>query len=397
MTDETEVKVDLSRAGILDEFNVELPKEEAVQEAVQPTEQSTEQPTGQPTGEVTAEPTDWLDLSKLNAEFGTSFQSRDEIKEIVSSLNTYKELAGKKGYYDELEKILPEVIAELDGRTGTPEEFAANYTINQLAQGRDRGIAERIVKSDISKMDAMEAIVLQYQFSTPTLADKHELIVKSVLQDLGIDVEDPDFDPDNVQIKDPSKVVKYARMEADAKEFLRKQVDSVQVPAIKDFKKEIQDKVEARKQAEVESQSARQKRVADWGGKAKELADQITKIDFTETKDGKEVVDFTYQIPKEFLNEVVPYLVEFAVENGYDINPESVSKVQAEFIQFIKDERQDEIRKAYASEMVSRTKAEMDTKVHNPKPINTQDAPPEHEKDFKQQVNEAFKLQYGLK
>lgn len=385
-----EVNVDLNRIGILDEFNVQAP------EAPVETPETPAEPAAEPTVETPIQeaPQDWFDLSKINERFGTSFQSEDEIKSTISSLSSYQELSQKKGYYEELEKILPEVLAELDGRTGTPEEFALNYTVNQLSQGRDRSVVQRIVGSDIQKMDAIEAIVLQYQFMAPNLSDKHELVVKSVLQDLGVDTEDPEFDANNIQIKD---VVKFARMEADAKKFLKDQVSSVQVPPIKDFKKEIEARAEARKQAEAESQTVRQKRVQDWTGKAKEIASQVTKIDFMETKDGKDVVDFTYQIPKEYLDEVIPYLVEYAVESGYDVNADGVKKVQDEFIQFIKDEKQDEIRRAYGSEIASRIKAEMDAKIHNPKPINTQEAPSSQEKTYQQEANEAFKLQYGLK
>lgn len=344
------------------------------------------------------DPADWFDLTRLNERFGTEFKSEDDIKALISSLTDNQELISKRDYYKELEETLQAVVDQASQMYGSKEGFAARYKIEHLSQGKDAGVVSRIVTSDIDKLSELEALALRLQYLSPSLADKPDKVVKGLLKEYGVDIDDPDFNPDNIEISDPQQLVRLAQHGADAKSYLKNLVDGVQVPEIKDFKSEVQAKVAEKQKALAEQEAARQKLADQWTGKVKDITDQLKTIEFKrKDKDGNETVKFTYDVPQDFVKSLIPYLSKYAVDNGYDLTQENVAKVQSELVQFVKEEHIDELMDAYASHVSSKIKDEVDNKVHNNKPINQTEAPADHVKSYEDQVNEQFLRQLGMK
>ena len=388
--------------GILGEFGAE-----ALVENQQPTEptqmtEPTETPT-EPVQQATTEPaqpepTDWFDVAKFNERFGTELKTEDEVKSAISSLSENQEFINRRGYFTELEGILQDLSQYAAQQFGGKEGFAKNFVTEQLSQGRSRAVVDKIVNSEIDKLGELEALALRSQYLSPALADKSEKVVKGLLKKYGVDVDDPDFNPDNVEISDPQQLVQFSLDAADAKAYLKNLVDGVKVPEIKDFKSEIEAKVAEKQRVAAEQAAARQKLSDQWGSKAKELADKLKTIEFKrKDKDGNESVKFTYDVPQDFVKSIIPYLANYAVEQGLDLTQENVAKVEAELVQFVKEEHIDELMDMYANHVSSKVTTDVDNKVHNNKPINQTEAPASHVKTYEDEVNEAFLKQLGGK
>jgi hypothetical protein len=159
---------------------------------------------------------------------------------------------------------------------------------------------------------------------------------------------------------------------------------------MKDFKQEFEQRVKERTETI-------QKRTNEWTTKAKDLAGQFKEFKIMD-KDvqGQDVVDFTFSVPKEFQDQVATYLVDWAVQNGVDLTPETVAKAQAEIQDAFEDRYRAEIRKAYKDEKLAKYKEELDNKVHNNKPINDQEAPVGHGTSYQDELD-AQRKQFGLK
>jgi hypothetical protein len=389
--------------GVLDMFGKEalvegtqidgVQQETPAQEA--PTTESTVQETPvQPATEQTQ--TDWF--QEFQKEY-PDIKSKDDIKEYLSSLNEFQEYKGKKGYYTELETTLQQVVDQATQLYGSKENFAKSYISEQLAKdGRDATVVSRIVNSEVGKLSDVEAMVLQLQYMTPMLANKPDIVVKGVLKEYGVDIDAPDFNADNVEITDPQQMVKFAKDAAAAKKYLNDLVSGIQVPEIKDFKAEIQAKVEQNKQAEVQRQEKLKRLSEDWTGKANELVNQLKSIEFKrKDKDGKEDTVFTYDVPQEAIKNLVPFITEYALSNNLDVTQDNVLRVAKELEQFVKEERMEEIMEARVSHALSKYKSELDNKVSNNKPINQTEAPADHAKTYEDEINEQFKRAHGLK
>lgn len=341
---------------------------------------------------------DWFRIEQINERFGTEFKTEEDIKNAISSLTENQDLIGRRDYYKELEETLQQVIEQANQMYGSKEGFAKKYIAEHLSNDKNAGVVSRIVNADIDNLSELEAMALRLQYISPTLASKPEQAVKGLLKEYGVDVDDPDFDPDNIEILDPQQLVRLAQHGAEARAYLKNLVSSVQVPEIKDFKAEIEAKVAEKQKALADQAAAKQKLAEQWSGKAKEIADRLKSIEFKrKDKDGNENVKFTYDVPQELVKSLVPYLADYAIQNGYDLTQENVAKVESELAQFVKEERMDEIMEAYANHVVAKNTEVLDNKVHNNKPISQTEAPSDHAKSYADQANEAFLKQLGVK
>src|SRR3972149_3522139 len=228
--------------GILGEFGDDA----LIQPEPQPTKETTPvEPTQQvviptepvkPTEPVQQPEPDWFDLTKVNERFGTEFKTEEDIKNAISSLTEHQELINKRDYYGQLEETLQQLVDQANQMYGSKEGFARNYITEHLSKGKNAGVVSHIVNSDIDNLGELEALTLRLQYISPSLSDKPEKVVKGLLKEYGVDIDDPDFNPDNIEITDPQQLVRLAQNGADARAYLKNLVSSVQVPEIKDFK-----------------------------------------------------------------------------------------------------------------------------------------------------------------
>lgn len=344
---------------------------------------------------------DWFKIEKINERFGTKFQSEDEIKQKISSLIENEEYLSKRDYYSELDKFVEEMQKEVSDealvkRFGSKENYDRAIMHSIISQQVPEAISATILTSDVDKMDDLSALYLEAIAKNPNLLSLTDeaTIKKGLLKRAGVDISDPDFDLSKYQEAarlNPEGIVNLTMNATAAKNYFKGLVDEARkgIPIQKDFKAEFETRVKERNELI-------QKRTNDWTTKAKDIAGQFNEFKIME-KDaqGKDVVDFTFKVPKEFQDRVANYLKDFAVQTGLDVTPETVVKLQAEMQDAFEDEYKSQIRKAYAEEKVAKLKEEFDNKVHNNKPISTQEAPPEHGKSPDEELQEQRK-QFGL-
>jgi len=257
-------------------------------------------------------------------------------------------------------------------------------------------VAAAILTTDLTKADNLQVMFLEAISRDPNLLQYADeaTIKKGLLQHIGVDINDPEFDITKYQEaakNNPNAMIGLSMGATQAKNYFKGLLEEArkEIPEIKDFKKEFEQR--AKERADV-----LQKRTNDWTSKAKELAGGFKEFQITE-KDaqGKDVVDFTFTVPKDFQERLATYLVKWAVETGVDLTPETVAKAQAEIQDAFEDEYRTEIRKAYKDEKLAKYKEELDNKVHNNKPINTQEAPEGHATSYQDELNEQRK-KFGL-
>jgi hypothetical protein len=357
------------------------------EEGLQAQEIKPEEPTP-PTPETPATPPttqeqDWFDLSKLNQRLGFEFKSEEEIKESIRSLNENKEYLSKREYFEELEKIAQEFQNEMSDENlvksfGSKENFDKAVMIQHLSQLMPQVIAAQVVSSDVNKMDNLEALYIETISRDPNLLSlvDESTIKKGILKQLGVDISDPEFDLskylDAVR-NTPEAAVGLSTRATAAKNYFKGLTEEAKksIPIQHDFKQELDRKIKERGEL-------LQKRTNDWTIKAKDIASQFNEFKITE-KDaqGKEVVDFTFAVPKEFQDKVANYARDYAVQNGLDVTPETVAQIQSEIQDAFEDQYKTQIRKSYMEEKLAKYKEELDNKIHNPKPVSTQEAPPD--------------------
>ncbi len=342
---------------------------------------------------------DWFDSvrDKFNSEFGTEVKSKDEIKEKIRSLTENQEYLNKKEYYSEIEKVMADMQEHLDPvkRFKTKENYEKVMTASILSEQIPEALASLVVSTDFAKADNLEAIYMEAITRDPNLLSyaSEQDIKKGLLSRLGVDVADPEFKVEDYMAAaklNPSAIVALSAGGTQAKSYFKGLLDEARkgIPEIKDWKQEI----ETRAQERVAST---QKRTEEWTMKAKELSDQFKEFSYVDTDaNGKEEV-FKFTVPKEFRDKLAPYLVNYAVSSGFDVTPDKVAALQAEIQDAFEEQYKVEIRKDYRKSIESKLKEEFDLKVHNPKPISTQEAPPDHASSYLEEAN-AQRDMYGL-
>jgi hypothetical protein len=406
-----QVNQPITEATLADAYNEMLGLSKSQEQPIEtPTPAAESQVQGTPTNEPTPSPAiespgpaadDWFKIEKINERFGTNFQSEDEIKQKISSLIENEEYLSKRDYYSELDKFVEEMQKEVSDeslvkRFGSKENYDRAVMHSILSQNIPEAISATILTTDIDKMDDLSALYHEAIAKNPnllTIADE-ATIKKGLLKRAGVDISDPDFDLSKYQESaklNPEGIVNLTMSATAAKNYFKGLVDEAKkgIPIQRDFKAEFETRVKERNELI-------QKRTNDWTTKAKDIAGQFTEFKIME-KDaqGKDVVDFTFKVPKEFQDRAANYLRDFAVQSGLDVTPETVVKLQAELQDAFEDEYKSQIRKAYAEEKIAKLKEEFDNKVHNNKPISSQEAPPEHGQSPDEELQKQRK-EFGL-
>lgn len=374
----------------------------------QPVEPDTpkEQPvTSQGTTPVEAPPApvveDWFDISKINSRLEYEFKDENDLKEKIRSLKENEEYLKKKDYYSELDKLVQEYQNQFSDESltktfGSKENFDRHVILQTLSQSMPPSIAAAVVGTDLSKVDNLHAMYLEAVARDPNLlavADE-PTIKKGLLKRVGVDISDPEFDLAKYQDAakvNPDAMIGLSMGATNAKSFMKGLMDEAakNIPVQKDFKQEFEQRVS-------EQRATIQKRTDSWATKAKEMAEQFKEFKIME-KDaqGNDVVDFTFAVPKEFSDSLANYVVDYAVQNGMDVTPETVANIQSEIQDAFEDRYKRQILKAYTEEKVAKVKADLDNKIHNNRPISTQEAPEGHGNQYEEELKKQRQL-FGL-
>ena len=341
---------------------------------------------------------EWFDIARFKEKFGVEVESEDDIREAIRSLTENQEYLKKKDYYIEVERIVAEMQEHLNPIKvfGTKENYEKAMMANSLSQVMPESVAHAVLTTDLNKVDNLQAMYLEAIARDPNLLSytTEDEIKKGLLARANVDVTDLEFDLAKYQDaakSNPRALIDLSAGATQSKNYFKGLLDEARkvIPEIKDWNQEI----EQRAQERVASV---QKRTSEWAEKAKELAGQFKEFTIVE-KDaaGKDVIDFTFPVPKEFTDSAANYLVEYAVSTGKDVTPEMVVALKAEMIDAFEDRYKVQIRKAYREDGVSKVKEDMDNKVFNNKPVSTQEAPAEHAQTYQDEVD-AQRKHFGL-
>lgn len=344
---------------------------------------------------------DWFDISKINSRLEYEFKDENDLKEKIRSLKENEEYLKKKDYYSELDKLVQEYQNQFSDESltktfGSKENFDRHVILQTLSQSMPPSIAAAVVGTDLSKVDNLHAMYLEAVARDPNLlavADE-PTIKKGLLKRVGVDISDPEFDLAKYQDAakvNPDAMIGLSMGATNAKSFMKGLMDEAakNIPVQKDFKQEFEQRVS-------EQRATIQKRTDSWATKAKEMAEQFKEFKIME-KDaqGNDVVDFTFAVPKEFSDSLANYVVNYAVQNGMDVTPETVANIQSEIQDAFEDRYKRQILKAYTEEKVAKVKADLDNKIHNNRPISTQEAPEGHVNQYEEELKKQRQL-FGL-
>ena len=369
----------------------------SVEQTVTPTPEQTTTPAA--TVEAPQE-TDWFDVSKFVDRFGLkelglTLESEEDIKSAISSLKEYQE---KKGYIEEMENTFKDIQDNLSPMKvfKTKDNYERYMMRSNMLQNAPESIVDAVLSTDLSKVDNLQAMFLEAIYRDPNLLSVagESDIKKGILSRMGVDISDPDFDLDKyseIAKTNPRALVDLSMGATQAKNYFNSLIEGAKkdIPEIKDFKQEFEQRAKERTELF-------QKRTNEWTTKAKDIAGQFKEFTIMERDaQGKDVVDFTYKVPKEFQDRVANYLVDYAVQKNLDVTPETVADLQKEMAEAFEIEHRAEIRKAYKDEKIARYKDELDNKVHNNRPISTQEAPSGHADSYHTELD-AQRKQFGL-
>lgn len=344
---------------------------------------------------------DWFDISKINSRLEYEFKDENDLKEKIRSLKENEEYLKKKDYYSELDKLVQEYQNQFSDESltktfGSKENFDRHVILQTLSQSMPPSIAAAVVGTDLSKVDNLHAMYLEAVARDPNLlavADE-PTIKKGLLKRVGVDISDPEFDLAKYQDAakvNPDAMIGLSMGATNAKSFMKGLMDEAakNIPVQKDFKQEFEQRVS-------EQRATIQKRTDSWATKAKEMAEQFKEFKIME-KDaqGNDVVDFTFAVPKEFSDSLANYVVNYAVQNGMDVTPETVANIQSEIQDAFEDRYKRQILKAYTEEKVAKVKADLDNKIHNNRPISTQEAPEGHVNQYEEELKKQRQF-FGL-
>lgn len=389
------------------------PNEEAKPEATETTETKPETTETKPeasdtkpeeqkpveTTETKPEVPEWqFDINGFGKWVGKEFKDENEIKTVFEKADKLtgleQELTSKSEYLTKLESIVKDLNDQTDPikMYGSEEAYKNLLIEKKISEGRDKGVVQKVITTDWSKSNDIDAAVTQVQFESPTVANKPDAIKKAIYEEIGVDINDPEFNIDNVELS-PSQQVKLARMGSTARLTLNG-LKTVDIPDRKDIFKEFQEKEDQLHQrTETLSQQ--------WGDVGSREAENFTKVEFNDKdENGEEKVDFTFQVPKEFKDRIPELIKQTALKKNLDYSEESLKQIRGELRETFETVYRDQIRKAYVNEKLAKQAEAHYADVHNLKPINEREAPNKDSGTYEDNVNntlsEMLKGQSGI-
>jgi hypothetical protein len=386
----TEAVQDTQQEEKAEPVTQEATTQESVPEST-PTEQDT----------VTEEPKpseDWFSIDKFQEKFGVKdygieFENEDSIKTFFdkASNNSKKlsEYEQKIADYESRVKTIEEEANyykdwvsknDIEKVFGSKENAEKYYISKQLGKGRDPGVINRIISEDVNTLNDLDALSLKMQYNSPKLAGRDADIKKNILKKLGTDVDDPDFNLNNVSL-DPHQEIDLAMQADDARTYLKGLKNNVEKPEFLSPSEQIQQRIESDKQK-------REALTSTWEDGAKRVANQLpdVKIDLNGT-------EFSYELDSKFKQEVAADIQKSAVKRGLELNEENIAKLSQEALGRYEYENRHKIYQQIAQETEARLEEKYDKKVTNAKPVNTNEKPdsdPNLEEQNRSKLNQLF-------
>ena len=309
--------------GGMDAFIRGIPEEVVAEPQTEPTPQPAEAaPAAEPVGEpAAAEQTKFFE--ELNKRYKAGFKSDDEVTAALGSLSKMTEYEAKlreaeqhRAKVDELtakEKSWLEEKQKLEARVNPLAFFRDEkaYVAEQLRRqfpDRDPATIERVVTSDLSRMDKVELLAHRLLLDAPDIEGGLEGAKEAVLSDMGLEIGSKPEEWD--RITKNKLTVKAAQARKDLEELQR----SVEIPKVK---------TEADLQAEMATKIDGLKRA--WTP----LLDKMETIDKLQIPAEDGTVLASIDIPAEWRKEMREELTTTALASGQEPTEENIKELNA--------------------------------------------------------------------
>jgi hypothetical protein len=382
-------------------LKVETPAQETVPETTEPvvTETVNTEPVVTETvkTETPAPPSQAVGM-EIFKELG--YESPDQLKSSLNDLKTKAEEYEKKlPYYSELEKEFENIVKLADPMNlfKSEEEYNHFLMTQKLGEGKDFGVTQKIVRNDLDKMSDLDVLSLQYQYDSPRFAGQDLECKRTILKQLGVDIEDPEFDIKNPKLE-VDKDIQLSRMAQQSREFFNRAKSDVKKPERPDFRKSIQEQVQAKEAAEKANKERFNQRARTWEEKVKGLTDSAYKFEMTEKNDKNEdVVDFAFTMEDEFKKEMPEMIMHHVLSNGLEPTQENVdAAIDLARRIYISDNWQ-KLLKAHTNQAVTKLREQLDKERYNGTDFNTRTAPPSRDEDLARKIEEGITKMTGIK
>lgn len=312
-----------SPVGGMDAFIRGIPEEVVTEPQTEPTPQPAEAaPAAEPVKETAAaEQTKFFE--ELNKRYKAGFKSDDEVTAALGSLSKMTEYEAKlreaeqhRAKVDELtakEKSWLEEKQKLEARVNPLAFFRDEkaYVAEQLRRqfpDRDPATIERVVTSDLSRMDKVELLAHRLLLDAPDIEGGLEGAKEAVLSDMGLEIGSKPEEWD--RITKNKLTVKAAQARKDLEELQR----SVEIPKVK---------TEADLQAEMATKIDGLKRA--WTP----LLDKMEAIDKLQIPAEDGTVLASIDIPAEWRKEMREELTTTALASGQEPTEENIKELNA--------------------------------------------------------------------
>lgn len=312
-----------SPVGGMDAFIRGIPEEVVTEPQAEPTPQPAEAaPAAEPVKETAAaEQTKFFE--ELNKRYKAGFKSDDEVTAALGSLSKMTEYEAKlreaeqhRAKVDELtakEKSWLEEKQKLEARVNPLAFFRDEkaYVAEQLRRqfpDRDPATIERVVTSDLSRMDKVELLAHRLLLDAPDIEGGLEGAKEAVLSDMGLEIGSKPEEWD--RITKNKLTVKAAQARKDLEELQR----SVEIPKVK---------TEADLQAEMATKIDGLKRA--WTP----LLDKMETIDKLQIPAEDGTVLASIDIPAEWRKEMREELTTTALASGQEPTEENIKELNA--------------------------------------------------------------------
>jgi len=278
-------------------------------------------PMAAPAGEVTKEEGKFFE--QFNKRFSAGYKSDDELADSfksVTKVSEYEEKLKEAGEFkskaEELtkaQKAWSDEKAKLEAKINPltffrdEKAFVAEQLRRQFPD-RDPMAIERLITSDLSRMDKMELLAQKMLLDTPEIEGGIEGAKEAVLADMGID---PSSTPEEWDRVTKNKITVRANQ---AKKELEEFQKSVEIPKVK---------TEAELQAEVVAHQEGLKK--NWTP----FVDKMTAIDKMQIPAEDGTVLATIDIPAEWRQDIKGELIDTILATGIEPNEETIRELNA--------------------------------------------------------------------
>lgn len=308
-----------------------------------------------------------FDISVLNRELGTEYESLDQFKSIIESS---KELEGLRASLSEKDKTIQEKEELLNTKTDGLKLFATDnlYKVNQILINNpdlNQDALLKLASADLENMDDLQVLKLQRQIKRNDSSFSDADIEYAINKKYSLTGNPDELEGDELRDYNANKYLRNEDAQDARKEL--KTLMNVEVPEKIDLL--------AMKNADKEKAEQTYKdNLTTWTSKTPEIVKALDKyiLEFDKGDDGK----FEFAYDDEFKTYLGKTLPEYAARTNLDINkPESLQQVVKAIKSDFINQKLPQMFKAFKQDLMTKFQDEAYRKKHNIKEPENKEAP----------------------